>query len=97
MSGTIRNQNHATFHLILLVLAAQISQLYGDKKINKKATAMKLGGFLKKSDLFILSKITLLAHQVVTGQSKPTALRNQRFSYKNTTRRNFLILVILTA
>ena len=39
---------------------------------------MKLGGFLKKSDLFILSKITLLAHQVVTGQSKPTALRNQR-------------------
>ena len=71
--------------------------IYGDKKINKKATAMKLGGFLKKSDLFILSKITLLAHQVVTGQSKPTALRNQRFSYKNTTRRNFLILVILTA
>ena len=71
--------------------------IYGDKKIYKKATAMKLGGFLKKSDLFILSKITLLAHQVVTGQSKPTALRNQRFSYKNTTRRNFLILVILTA
>ena len=34
--------------------------------------------FLKKIDLFILSKITLLAHQVVTGQSKPTALRNQR-------------------